>query len=37
MTNAPAWPVCPGDWTLSLIRLPTIAVFGDADSMSLVK
>ena len=37
MTNAPAWPVCPGTGTLSLIRLPTIAVFGDAESMSLVK
>ena len=37
MTNAPAWPVSPGDCTPSLIRLPTIVVLGDAESISLVK
>ena len=37
MTNAPALAGLPGDCALSLIRLPTIAVFGDAESMSLVK
>jgi hypothetical protein len=37
MSRAPAWPDWPGETMDRLMRLPIIAVFGDLDSMSVVK